>query len=441
MLVNAHKQKIFFLTLFASISLTYVHAQTYSLQQCIDTALVYNKNLEINKNNIRLSEERQKEVSSNLIPKVNINSDYKYYIEQPTQLVPMSMLNGPEGKYKEVQMGVPHNITANIQVTMPMFNSQIFGNMKTTKIATELNEIQYKKTEEQIYYEISNLYYNAQIMEKQISYIDSNLVNSRKLHKNINLLYEQLMVKRSDVDKVALDIMQLETQRETLNNKLDQVINMLKFMMGVPTETQFQVEKDIRLADKATYTPQTSVDMQLLKTQNKLLNSELRTIKHSRLPSLALFGSYGKLGYGYDKKPNDFLDFYDIALVGIQLNIPIFNGTSTQKKINQKRIEINNNKLQSELLNEQIDIQARNAENQRTTALQTVYNTAEQIKLSQKIYDQTILQQKEGTATLTDVLMADNSLRTSQQNYLVAVVDFLKADLELKKLTGNITTK
>ena len=62
-----------------------------------------------------------------------------------------------------------------------------------------------------------------------------------------------------------------------------------------------------------------------------------------------------------------------------------------------------------------------------------------QIKLSQTVYEQTILQQKQGTANLTDILLADNSLRESQQNYLSAVIDYLKANLELKKLTGNFS--
>lgn len=441
MLVNIHKQTFLSVTVTVWLFSASVQGQpqAYSLRQCIDSALERNKNLEISRNNIRLSEERHKEVSTNLLPKVSINSDYKYYIEQPTQLVPMSMLGGPEGKYKAVQMGTPHNVTVNVQATLPVFNPQILGNMRTTEIATELNELQHKKNEEQIHYEISNLYYNAQIMEKQIAYVDSNLVNSRKLHKNINILYEQLMVKKSDADKIALDIMQLETQRETLQNKLDQVLNSLKFMMGISLETDLQVEKEIRLTAETGYTSRNPVDVQLLRTQNRLLTSELKTLRNSRLPSLALFGSYGRSGYGYDKKPDNFLDFYGIALVGIQLNIPLFNGTTTQKKINQKRIEMNNNELQSALLHEQIDIQTRNARNQKTTALKNVSTSSEQIKLSQRVYDQTVLQQQEGTATLTDVLMADNALRTSQQNYLAAVVDFLKADLELKKLTGNIT--
>jgi outer membrane protein TolC len=36
-------------------------------------------------------------------------------------------------------------------------------------------------------------------------------------------------------------------------------------------------------------------------------------------------------------------------------------------------------------------------------------------------------------------LLADNALREAQQTYLTTVIDYLKADLELKKLTGNIS--
>jgi hypothetical protein len=36
----------------------------------------------------------------------------------------------------------------------------------------------------------------------------------------------------------------------------------------------------------------------------------------------------------------DFLNFYPIGFAGIQLSYPLFNGTVTQRKINQKKLEI-----------------------------------------------------------------------------------------------------
>ncbi|MCC6186988.1 MAG: TolC family protein, partial [Chitinophagaceae bacterium] len=108
-----------------------------------------------------------------------------------------------------------------------------------------------------------------------------------------------------------------------------------------------------------------------------------------------------------------------------------------QRKINQKKIELENNALQTELLNEQNNMQIENALGQRSVATKSVSTATEQIELAKTIYTQTILQQKQGTASLSDVLLADNALREAQQNYLSAVIDFLKADLEIKKLTGN----
>ena len=154
---------------------------------------------------------------------------------------------------------------------------------------------------------------------------------------------------------------------------------------------------------------------------------------------LSFIASYGTTGFGYDKTPNDFLDFYPIGFAGIQLSYPLFNGTVTQRKINQKKLEITNNELQSKLITEKNDMEVENAIRQKTIAQSTITNTESQIALAKTIYEQTVLQQKHGTASLTDVLLADNALREAQQNYLNAVIDFLKADLELKKLTGSIT--
>jgi OMF family outer membrane factor len=157
-------------------------------------------------------------------------------------------------------------------------------------------------------------------------------------------------------------------------------------------------------------------------------------------PILHLFGTYGTTGFGYDKKPNDFLKFYPIRFAGIQLSYPLFNGTVSKRKINQKTFELKNSDLQIDLFTAQNDMLVRNAKMQKIVALKSVETTTAQIQLAQTIYEQTIQQQKQGTASLTEVLLADNASHEAQQTYLSAIIDYLKADLELKKLTGNIST-
>lgn len=442
MLVNTHKL-IFTLIIFSS-SWNIVQAQeAWTLEQCIDTALAHNKNLQVNRNSISLSQERVKETKANLIPKIIANADYKYFIELPYQLMPVSALDPqvPEGKFREIQFGVPHNINANVQLAMPLYNPQINGGIQISKIAVEISELHYKKTEEQVLFDITTLFYNAQIIKHQLDFLANNLINTNKLLKNLQLLHEQLLAKGSDVYKVKLQADQLITQIEIAGNNYEQVLNALKLNMGIALDTQMEIETDIALQQIDSYTTQTNTEIQLIQIQNKLLNSELKTLNQSSyLPSLNLIASYGTAGFGYDKNPNNFLKFYPVSFAGVQLSYPLFNGTATQRKINQKKWEIKNNELQVQLIEDKTKMEIVNAKRQRKTAILTVTNTENQNRQAQAIYEQTLLQKNHGTANLTDVLLADNELRQSQQNYLSAIVDFLKADLMLKKLTGNLNS-
>ena len=440
-LVSIHKSKHTFLLLLALSAFYAGQAQTWSLQQCIDTAQGYNKNLQISRNNMELGSERAQEAKANLLPKVNLSADYKYFTELPYQLMPQSAFGGPEGMYKEVQMGVPHNMGANIQLAIPVYNPQVYGAIEATKIASELNGLQYKKTEEQVFFEISNLYYNAQILAHQKAFIDSNLLNTGKLLENLKLLHGQQMIKKSDVSKVELQKEQLSTQRELVENNFEQVMNALKFSMGIPVQQEIQIKTAIKNKEVVDYTNSLPVDLQIAFTQNKLLTSELSTLKNSRLPTISLFGSYGQTGFGYDEKPNDFLNFYSTTFAGLQLSVPLFNGTVTKRKINQKKLEIENNQLQIDLVKDQNQMLIENAKRLRLVNKQTIENTQNQIELANTVYNEMVLQQKEGTATLTDILLADNAVREAQTSNLSAIIEYLKADLELKKLSGNMSLK
>lgn len=438
-LVSVHKQLVLILIFY--FGYFNVHAQVWTLQQCLDSARVYNKTLLIGRNNAMLGEQRVMEAKANLLPKIVASADYRYYTNLPYQLLPLSTFNptAPEGEFKEAQFGVPHNINANIQGAMPLFNPQVNGAISTTKVAAELSHTQYKKTEEQIYFDLSNLYYNAQILHHQLSFIDSNLANTHRLLSNINLLKERQLAKGTDVSKVKLQISQLKTQHELAESKLIQVLNALKLAMGLSLEKAVQIDPNIVYKKSTEYASLVSSDIKLIQAQNRLLVAELKSLERSRiLPTLNLTALFGTTGFGYDRQPNSFLKFYPIGFGGLQVNYPIFNGTVTKQKINQKKLEIRNNELQIQVVTDQNSIQIENAKQQQRAMARSVETSQEQIDLAQQIYQQTLLQQKQGLATLTDVLLADNALRESQQSFLNAVIEYLKADLELKKLTGNI---
>lgn len=94
----------------------------------------------------------------------------------------------------------------------------------------------------------------------------------------------------------------------------------LKFSMGISPDREMEISNDISYQIDGSYTRIPSLDFQIAATQNRLLNNELSTLKKSSLPTIALFGTYGVNGFGYDKKPDNFLKFHPIGFAGVQLS-------------------------------------------------------------------------------------------------------------------------
>lgn len=438
-LVSVHK--LLLITLLFSTGVRVSAQEEWPLDKCIDSALVYNKGIQIDRNNIAISDEKNAEVTSNLYPKIMANMEYKYFFDLPRQLMPLSVFNPqvPEGQFKAAQFGVPHNINANVFFSMSLYNPQVYGAIGNTEIARQVTKLKYQKTKEDVVYDITTIYYNAQIVLNQLEFVSKNLSNAETLLGVTKLLNEQLLAKGTDVSKAELQKQILQTQKDKLENKYEEITNALKFAIGISDNRKIEVEADIAQEIKSKIVKQENLDLKLVKAQNELLSNELSTLQKSRyLPNLNLVASYGTTGFGYDKSPNEFLDFYPVSFAGLQLSVPLFDGTTTQRKIEQKKLEIENNKLQTKLVSDKNEMEIENYERQKLIAAKSIMDTENQIELAKTIYENTQLMQKKGTASITEVLLADNSLRESQQNFINAIIDYLKADLKLRKLSGKI---
>lgn len=436
MLVSAHKQVILGIVIFIS-SFQMINAQIWTLQQCIDSAEVHNIRLRINSLEMESSQQQERVVEGYRIPKLNLNADYKYFTDLPYQLMPMSVFGGPEGQFKEAQFGVPHHLNADLTLAIPIYNPELYGNIKTSRAATELTRIQNLKSKEEVFFEVSTVYYNAQIISQGLDFIDSNIINAKQLLRSVELLQTQELVTGTDVNRARLKLLQLEKERESTAVKYDRVINVLNFLMGRALTEPIEIDKTIDFKQIENYETGASLSVQLAEARNTLLQTQINTLQKTRyLPSLNAFATYGTTGYGYDEEPNRFLNFYPKGLAGIQISMPIFNGMVTKRKVISKQLEIDASTLQIELIQDQTNVNIENALSEKDNANRTKEIVAEQLKLAELIYDQTILQHNEGIVSLTDVIMAETEVNKAQLEYLATIIEYLKADLKLKMESG-----
>src|SRR5688572_23686553 len=98
----------FFLTLFAMIS-TAAIGQQRSLDECIRIALANNEQIKNSMLDVQASDFQVKEAKGALLPKIDVNGQYLYYLDVPSQYAPASAFGGPEGEFSKLTMNLPQS--------------------------------------------------------------------------------------------------------------------------------------------------------------------------------------------------------------------------------------------------------------------------------------------------------------------------------------------
>jgi OMF family outer membrane factor len=415
-----------------------VHGQTWTLKQCVDSAYANNTRISLANNEQEIANLKQKEVRANLLPKISINGEYKYFIELPYQLMPLSVFGGPEGQFKEAQFGVPHNINGNVVLQAPIYSSNLIGSIQKLSTTQRIVDIEVSKTYDQVYFEVATIYRNAQLLTSQLSFIDSTITNTEKIYRNIQLLAVEKLANQSDVQKLELKVSSLFLQQLTIKSHLQQLYNGLKLLTG--TTADFEVENNLVMLDLKNYSPNGNKEIDKILLQQELISIDLKSLKRSTyLPELGFVATYGIQGFGYDQSPNSFLNFYPIGYAGMRLSYTVFNGTVTQKQIEQKELTYTSLKLQEKLIADARQLEIDNAVLKLENAFKSVELSDKQTELAHSIYQQELEKHAEGLVSINDLLIAQNELVQNQQNYLQQIALFLAADLELRNLTNNLS--
>jgi len=433
-------KRVYVVLLFTLFIPVCINAQEVSLKDLISRALQNNQTIKSSVLETEIADKRISEVKSYMLPQVNVSGDYKYYTQMPLQLVPASTLGGPENVYQPFEFGTPWNLGTTISAGQLLYSQQYINGVKLANTGKDLTHLVVKKSKEDVAFNISSVYYNAQILSAHTNFIRGNIINIEKLISTGELLYENQMIKYSDVEKLKLSKTMLETQEKSLKETYNELINMLKLLSGIPQSDSLAIINEI--SAKADILPFSMVrpdriEVKLLEKQKEINDLEQKNLIAGYLPSLYAYGVYNYTFYAKGGGA-DLFKGYPASWFGIQLSWNIFDGLGRKHKIEQKKVEDMKLDLQLNLVNENIKMEMNNAKNQVILQESVIQNRKEQLTLAEKIFDQTHLQFKEGLVNITEVIQSDNSLREAQNNYLVSMINLLNAQLSWKKAAGKL---
>lgn len=419
-------------------------AQDLTLDQLVDQALKTNQDVQVSRLNERQTETQLAQVKANARPQVNLTGDYKRYIKIPGQVVPASAFGGPEGTYSVLAFGLPYNLSTSVQVTQALYNPALGLGLKIAKLNQNVSDLQTVKTKEDVAYQVSTTYYNLQTVSAQLAFLQSNLVASDRLIKLTDLLFKNKLSQGIDVDRLRINRTQYQTQLESQRATYQQLVNMLKYLTGTPQSDSLRVKADIDQTATAPTTlgdqPINRTDLLLLDRQKSINELNQQNTKAGFLPTLSAYGTANSTIYATGGD-NSYLKNVPGYWFGLQLNWSIYDGSARKAKLAQQKIENRSYAVQLDQTRESVTMDVTNSRTRFQVEQRNLDASRGQVGLAEKVYTQTQLQFKEGTASLTEVIQAENALREAQNNYLTTLVNLRSAELDWKKATGNLITK
>ena len=126
------------------------------------------------------------------------------------------------------------------------------------------------------------------------------------------------------------------------------------------------------------------------------------------------------------------------ATVGVQLNMPLFQGGATQSK--WREAEANRDRANAELesARRNVDLQTRQAYSGVVNGMSQVMALEQALKSSEKLLEASKLGQEVGVRTNLDVLNAQQQLFSTRRDLYLAKYNYLINRLKLKAAAGSL---
>ena len=434
------KRLLFIFALF-SVMIPMGAQETLMLEDCLRIGIENNLSLKTSRNEVLKGKHTLSENHAKLLPQINAVASFNDNFEPPVSVTDGSAY----GKLYNVTKTLQYNAAAGLQLQMPLYNQTVYTSIEIARTLNQLNELSYEKAKEDLVMQISKMYFLAQNTVEQLNLVRDNIARLKELRDITVAFYDNEMAVEVDVQRVNINLENLQVQYDNAKAMLTQQYNMLKYVMDYPAERDIAVvETNAEEVTTATFNGLNTNQYELLLLQEKsrLAEQQKKIVGHGYLPTLSLTGSWMYSAYT-DKFKNWFHSgpsnhWYDSYGLGLSLRVPVFDGFDKRSRIRKAKIDVENARLSYTNALKNMETQYLNAINELQNSERNYRKQRDNCHLAENVCKVTNDRYREGISSMTEVLQDEMRVSEAQNNYLTAHYNYQIANLTLLKLTKQL---
>jgi len=382
---------------------------------------------------------------STLLPSVNLtaSSTYNNNETQYNQAVPSTALQGTS---RFINNG------AAVTLVQPLYRQNNWMVYSQSELQVVQTDAQYRNAEQDLIIRSAQAYFDVlaaqdavNLAEAQKTAIAEQLAQAKRNFEVGSATITDTLEAQARYDLTNSQAIAAQSSLEIKERTYQQLTNALpKNLKPVGASLKLEAPQPANADKWVADALQGNAQLIAAKASAELADKEVTKNRGGHYPTLDLVGSYGKnkispVGSGTLGNGNNAIDTdQTTSYVGVQLNIPLFQGGSTNSK--WREAEANRERANAELesARRNVDLQTRQAYTGVVNGMSQVMALEQALKSSEKLLEASKLGQEVGVRTNLDVLNAQQQLYSTRRDLAQARYNYLLSRLKLKAAAGNL---
>ena len=409
-----------------------------STQEAVQMALENNYGIKIAKNTIEIADNNANILNSQYLPRVTGSAGATYNIDNTEA----DFSNGTSTTLKGAESS-RYNSSVNLNYTLFDGLGRQY-NYKALKEEKQLSELDARETIENTILQLFTVYYNVAQISENVRSLQQTLDISKDRLTRAEYQFNYGQSTKLGVLNAQVDINNDSINVINANNRLINSKRDLNVVLGNTLTESFEVDTLItfvmQLNKVELYEKMKANNVALLQLEKNLLISEynLKSWKSDYLPALGLTGSYG-----WNKNNNNAASFLAVSKStgfsgGLNLSWNLFDGGTTITRVKNAKIDLENQKLQKELILINIERDFNNAWDDYQNKLNVYYIQEENILTARNNFDRTQEKFRLGQVTSIEFRQAQLNLLLAKLSRNQAKYDAKLAELFVLQLSGDL---
>jgi outer membrane protein len=343
-----------------------------------------------------------------------------------------------------IKLGVNNTSAGQFNVSQNIFNRDALLASRTASQVRQLAKQTTSSTKIDIAVEVSKAFYDVLATLQQIKVAEEDTIRLGRSLKDAFSQYQAGITDKTDYKRATIALNNARALLKSNSEVLKAKQEYLKSLMGYPEKAELtivydslQMENEIPLDTLQAVSVNGRIEYQLLQTQKKLQEANVKYNKWAYLPDISAYGAYN-----LNFQNNTFSKLYNknfpSSFAGLTLSVPIFQGGKRKYDIQQAELQVKSLDWEITRLVNSVNAEYVQALAVYKSNLANYLSLKENLVLAREVYDVIQLQYKSGIKTYLEVITSETDLRTAQINYYNALYQVLSGKIDVQKALGQV---